>query len=166
MGTTWINFVWDASPGLTYETSFNGSGRMTGPTSFFASGLSIGTPYRFRVRSVNSVGQRSAWVSRTVTTECSFPGVACSIAARDPLLTEFGDGIHRVSVEIAPGTYRIASDADALSCEWERLSNLQGTTDQVVKSGGWSDGLQVTISDEDAAFYTSGCGTWSLVRGP
>ena len=51
-------------------------------------------------------------------------------------------------------------------CEWERLSNLRGTADQVAESGGWSAGLRVSVGAGDAAFYTSGCGTWSLVSGP
>ena len=46
------------------------------------------------------------------------------------------------------------------SCEWERLGNLQTAADQVVESGNWSD--RVTIASSDVAFYTSGCGTWTL----
>ena len=165
VGMTWINFVWDGEPGLTYKTSFNGPGRMTGPTSYFASGLMRGTAYRFSVWAVRD-DRRSSSVSITVETECSFPGAACSRGARDPLLAKFGDGIYRVNADIAPGTYSISSDGDASECEWERLSNVRGTADQVAESGGWSAGLRVSVAAGDAAFYTSGCGTWSLVSGP
>ena len=105
-------------------------------------------------------------MSVTVETTCGSVGTACSIGSDGVLYLFFGDGIHRVDLEIAPGTYEIGSPEDSAACEWERLANLQGTDDQVLESGGWRDGLRVTIASSDAAFYTFGCGTWSLSSGP
>ncbi len=166
-GTSWINFYWDAPDGHdTFQYSFDdGAAVQTSQTNRLISGLIRGTPYRFSVWTYdNSVG--SDKVSITGETECGSPGTACSIAARDPLLTSFADGIYRVHAEIAAGTYAIGTPEDASACEWERLANLQGTPDQVIESGTWSDGLQVAIASSDVAFYTSGCGTWSLATEP
>ena len=165
-GTTWINFVWDAPSGHSdFEITFDGDTESTSRNSYFASGLNRGTPYRFSVKTDAGGDRYSSSVSTTVETTCSNEGSACSIGNPGVLYLFFGDGIHRVDVEIAPGTYQIGTPDDTGSCEWERLANLQGTSDQVIESGGWSDGLTVTIASSDAAFYSSGCGTWRLEFG-
>ena len=165
-GTTWINFVWDAPSGHSdFEITFDGDTESVSRNSYFASGLNRGTPYRFSVKTDAGGDRYSSSVSTTVETTCSNEGSACSIGNPGVLYLFFGDGIHRVDVEIAPGTYQIGTPDDTGSCEWERLANLQGTSDQVIESGGWSDGLTVTIASSDAAFYSSGCGTWRLEFG-
>ena len=51
-------------------------------------------------------------------------------------------------------------NAETGAGEWERLSDLEGSPNQVAESGGYTAGRQVTIGEDDAAFYTSSCGTW------
>ena len=161
-GTTWINFVWDAPSGYdTFSVQFDGSSSTIKRNSYSARGLHRGTPYYFRVSTKADDGRFSVARSITVETECGSPGLACSVAARDPLSTSFGDGIHRIDVEIASGTYIIGTPDNPENCEWERLSNLKGTADQVIQSGSWSNGLTIEIASTDAAFRTSGCGTWA-----
>ena len=165
VGTTWINFVWDAPTGYnTFLIWFNGSSRTITRNSHFESGLNRGTPYYFRVSTKASDGRTSRSVGITVETECGSLGSACAVGARDELLTSFGDGILRVDVEIAAGTYAIGNTDTPETCEWERLRNLKGTADQVIESGSWSAGKRVTIASSDAAFRTSGCGTWTKVE--
>ena len=81
-------------------------------------------------------------------------------------MIKFDDGNYFVNRDIQPGTYTIGSNAGAAACEWERLANLQGTGDQIIESGGWRDGLRVTVADSDIAFYTSGCGIWRSASNP
>ncbi len=162
VGTTWINFVWDAPAGYSkFKVSFNRSSSTITRNSYFASRLQRGTPYRFSVRTQADDGRLSSARSVTVETECGSPGTACAIGAVGTFPTSFGDGIHRVGVQIASGAYAIGTADNAETCEWERLSNLKGTADQVIESGTWSNGQRVTIKSSDAAFYTSGCGAWT-----
>ncbi len=162
VGTTWINFVWDAPAGYSkFKVSFNRSSSTITRNSYFASRLQRGTPYRFSVRTQADDGRLSSSRSVTVETECGSPGTACAIGAVGTFPTSFGDGIHRIGVQIASGAYVIGSPDNAETCEWERLRNLKGTADQVIESGAWSNGQRVTIKSSDAAFYTSGCGTWT-----
>ena len=81
-------------------------------------------------------------------------------------MAKFDDGIHRVNLDIEPGTYTIGTPSDTSSCEWERLSDLVGSPDQVAESGGYTAGRQVTIGEDDAGFYTSGCGIWTVQTEP
>ncbi len=161
-GTTWINFVWDAPSGYdTFSVWFDGSSSTIKRNSYFARGLHRGTPYYFRVSTKADDGRFSVARSITVETECGSPGLACAIGASGSFPTSFGDGIHRVDVEIASGTYAIGTTENPETCEWERLRNLKGTADQVIQSGSWSNGLTIEIASTDAAFRTSGCGTWA-----
>ena len=161
-GTTWINFVWDAPAGYdTFRVTFNGSSSTITLNSYFARSLQRGTPYRFTVRTRADDGRLSSSRSVTVETACGSPGTACSVGAVGTFPSSFGDGIHRVDVEVQSGTYIIGSPDQPEACEWERLSDLEGTPDQVVESGTWSEGRRISISFGDAAFYTSGCGAWT-----
>ena len=162
-GTSWINFYWDAPEGYdTFRYRFNGGDAVEiTATNKLIAGLIRGTPYRFTVSTYEN-GISSDRVAITGETECGSAGTACSIAPNDVLLHQFGDGIYRVHAEFLPGTYTIGTPEDPSFCEWERLGNLQSAADQVVESGNWTDGLQVNIASSDVAFYTSGCGTWSL----
>ena len=124
-GTTWINFVWNAPTGYSdFEVTFDGETESISRNSYFASGLNRGTPYRFSVKTEASGGRLSSAVSVTVEATCGSVGTACSIGSDGVLYLFFGDGIHRVDLEIAPGTYEIGSPEDSAACEWERLANL------------------------------------------
>ena len=158
-GATWINFVWDAPSGYSsFRVTFDGRTSTTSSTSYFANNLMENTAYRFTVRTRASDGRLSASRSITVVTDCD---IECFRERSDDLAEEFGDGIHRVNWDIEPGTYTIGTPEDSASCEWERLSDLVGSADQVAESGGYSAGTQVTLTEDDAAFYSSGCGTWT-----
>ena len=106
-GTIWINFVWYAPTGYSdFEVTFDGETESISRNSYFASGLNRGTPYRFSVKTEASGGRLSSAVSVTVETTCGSVGTACSIGSDGVLYLFFGDGIHRVDLEIAPGTTR------------------------------------------------------------
>ena len=162
-GTTWINFYWDAPDGYeTFQYTFDGGSDVEiTATNKLISGLVIGSAHHFTVRTHEN-GVSSDSISISGETTCGFAGAVCSTAGDGILLLQFGDGIYRIHSKLAPGTYTIGAPEDASSCEWERLGNLQNADDQVLESGTWSDGLQVTIASSDVAFYTSGCGTWTL----
>lgn len=77
-----------------------------------------------------------------------------AVAARS-----FGAGTWLVGTDIEPGTYR----ANADSCYWERLSGLSGGFDDIIANDFSSGSHVVTIASSDAAFSSSGCGTWERV---
>ena len=120
------------------------------------------TSYDFEVRTKSSAKSLSSELSATVSTDCK-EFVVCNRSARQTVtMIKFGDGNHFVNRDIQPGTYTIGTPSDTSSCEWERLSDLEGSPNQVAESGGYTASGQVTIGGDDAAFYTSGCGVWSL----
>ena len=129
----------------------------------------MGNPYRIKVMAHDGSSYSSP-STITVETACSSPDGFCARGAqgaRDEAGREiFSDGIHRVGVEVSPGTYAIDPEGDINECEWERLSDLAGSADQAIESGGWDHGLEVSISAADAAFYSSNCGAWTQARGP
>jgi hypothetical protein len=72
--------------------------------------------------------------------------------------TEFGNGTHRVGVDIAPGTYVAAGGT---GCYWERQSVFGGGLDSIIANDLSRGGqVVVTIAASDKGFKTSGCGTW------
>lgn len=77
----------------------------------------------------------------------------------------FGAGTYRVGVEIAPGTYRTRGEHSANSagegCLWQRLSGLDGTSDQVVAFGSSDGPAVVKIRASDRAFSSKNCARWS-----
>lgn len=73
--------------------------------------------------------------------------------------TTFGDGSHRVGIDIAPGTYR-STGAGSGNCYWARLSNFTGQDD--ILANFLSPGpTTVTILASDAGFESRRCGTWT-----
>lgn len=73
----------------------------------------------------------------------------------------FGDGIHIVGDDIAPGTYR--SEVTDF-CYWARLSGFSGDFDDLITNGTTDAGqVIVEISDTDVGFESSGCGTWEAL---
>ena len=96
-------------------------------------------------------------------TDCD---IECFRSPPSTFPNKIGDGIHRVGWDIVAGTYTIGTPSDPSSCEWERLSDLEGSPNQVAESGEFTAGRQVTIGEDDAGFYTSGCGTWTVQTEP
>jgi len=74
----------------------------------------------------------------------------------------FGAGTYRVGVEIAPGTYRTRGDNSAgEGCLWQRLSGLDGASDQVIAFGSSDGPAVVKIRPTDRAFTSRHCARWS-----
>ena len=81
---------------------------------------------------------------------------------RPPAQAPFGDGTHRIGVNLKPGTYRASGPNDA-SCHWKRLKGLNGDGDIIAQDYGMPTSI-VTIAPTDVAFSASRCGTWRLVE--
>jgi hypothetical protein len=75
--------------------------------------------------------------------------------------TSFGDGIHVVGTDIAPGTY---STGGGKGCYWELDTSLDGSTSAIAKDGTPAGSDTVRITNADKAFLTAGCGTWTLAN--
>ena len=80
---------------------------------------------------------------------------------------DFGNGLFLVGSEIAPGRYRAIEPSS--NCHWARLNHFRGELSAwygwdnfAISRGRRSDVRPVVdIKASDAAFYSSGCGTWS-----
>ncbi|MEC3953373.1 hypothetical protein VMT65_10055 [Nocardia sp. CDC153] len=71
------------------------------------------------------------------------------------------DSTFKVGVDIAPGTYTTTTATTV--CAWARLSSLTPGANATIQAGGAVNGtVTVTIQPTDVAFFTSGCGTWTL----
>ena len=75
------------------------------------------------------------------------------------LATTFGDGVHVVGTDIAPGTYRNSSSSGG--CYWERLSGFGGTLDEIIANEFAEHRQLVTIEGTDVGFSSEDCGTWT-----
>ena len=74
---------------------------------------------------------------------------------------EFGDGAHRVGVDIAAGVYRSDQRFQVGRCRWARLSDFRGSQSGSIASGGSESGdWIVEVKEDDAGFESSGCGVW------
>ena len=75
--------------------------------------------------------------------------------------TDFGGGAFLVGYEIASGTWRNSDSSGG--CYWERRSGFGGTLDDII-SNGYSNSTQtVSIGQNDAAFFSEDCGTWTKI---
>lgn len=73
------------------------------------------------------------------------------------------DGMYRVGIDIAPGTYRTGGKTeDQSDCYWARLNSLN-ETDEI--ENGMSGGPQeVLIKASDKAFLTHHCQPWVKLK--
>ena len=161
-GETWINFVWDEPSGYNNnEITFDGDTWETSNNYYFASGLAPGSDYTFKVKTVASDGRKSSAASIAAETECDVicyrrqSGEADAADDEQPPARQFGDGVHQVGVQVEPGRYAIGSPGDTSACEWQLYSSDGGGP-----SGGWVERMLITMGENDAAIYSSGCGTW------
>jgi hypothetical protein len=76
------------------------------------------------------------------------------------------DGTHLVGRDIPPGTYGTEVPGAEVLCYWERERDTSGTLDGVIANDVATPGSSVivTILKTDAAFKTSGCGIWTLIK--
>ncbi|MEV6769097.1 hypothetical protein AB0N05_10780 [Nocardia sp. NPDC051030] len=71
------------------------------------------------------------------------------------------DATFKVGVDIKPGTYTTTTAATV--CAWARLSAITEDASAILQSGGAINGkVTVEIKSTDIAFFTTGCGTWTL----
>ncbi|MET7702337.1 hypothetical protein [Streptomyces sp. NPDC005485] len=77
-----------------------------------------------------------------------------------PASTVKGDGgMHRVGVDIAPGTYRSTGNKDD-SCYWERTKDASHSVESIAANNNVTGTAVVTVSAGDAYFKTVGCQDW------
>lgn len=94
-------------------------------------------------------------------------GIVAAAATAGTFAFRFGDGTHRVGVDIPAGTYRapdVAGRGGALTpltCEWARLRNLSGRPDSYLAFEQTRAPTLVTIKRTDRGFDTHACGTWT-----
>jgi hypothetical protein len=74
----------------------------------------------------------------------------------------FGDGVHVVGDDIQPGRYFVTEPDDF--CYWARLGGLDGESEQILQNQIPEGPALVEIRPTDAAFETSGCGTWTEIE--
>jgi Bacterial Ig-like domain (group 2) len=82
-----------------------------------------------------------------------------------PSPASFGNGIHRVGIDIPAGLFRSQNEQNA-SCYWARLNGFGGTTDEIIANGIDGGPAVVAIAPTDRGFETNRCATWMQVTGP
>lgn len=70
-----------------------------------------------------------------------------------------GDGMYRIGVDIAPGTYKSAGNSDD-ACYWERDKDALHGLESITANDNASGTAVVTIGAKDAYFKTNGCKDW------
>ncbi|MEV6097627.1 hypothetical protein [Nocardia sp. NPDC051981] len=71
------------------------------------------------------------------------------------------DATFKVGVDIQPGVYKTTTATTV--CAWARLSAITPDANATIQAGGAVNGtVTVEIKPTDVAFFTSGCGTWTL----
>ncbi|WP_171163234.1 hypothetical protein [Streptomyces sp. I05A-00742] len=74
--------------------------------------------------------------------------------------TVSGNGMYRVGVDIAPGTYKSAGNKADGNCYWERAKDALHGTDSIEANENVTGNGIVTVTPRDAYFKTSGCTDW------
>ncbi|MGH3671428.1 MAG: hypothetical protein ACRDSH_12450, partial [Pseudonocardiaceae bacterium] len=92
------------------------------------------------------------------------PASATPGALPTNLATSFGEGRFVVGKDISAGTYRTAGKSGPLDCYWARLKNTGGSTNSIIANNLGPGPVTVTISQDDGAFQTRWCSTWTKVN--
>lgn len=71
-----------------------------------------------------------------------------------------GNGMYRVGVDIAPGTYASPDNKADGNCYWERAKDALHGVDSIEANENVTGNGLVTITPQDAYFKTSGCAAW------
>ena len=103
-------------------------------------------------------------VTPTLTPTLTPPPTPTPIPTPAGPATTFGDGVHVVGTDIAPGTYRNSSSSGG--CYWERLSGFGGTFDEIIANEFAEHQQLVTIEETDVGFSSEDCGTWTQDLSP
>ena len=75
--------------------------------------------------------------------------------------SSFGDGMHVVGRDVAPGVYR-AAEHTSTRCRWVRLTDWSWTVG-VIAERMQHEHAVAEIADTDAGFFSEGCGKWMPV---
>lgn len=75
------------------------------------------------------------------------------------------NGVLRVGVEIAPGTYRTDGPAiEGQQCYWARLRDFRGDpVESIIANGGSVGPITVTIQQDDRGFEARNCREWERI---
>ncbi|MEV0553107.1 MULTISPECIES: hypothetical protein [unclassified Streptomyces] len=85
--------------------------------------------------------------------------VAARATGTPAALVKGNGGMHRVGVDIAPGTYRSTGNTDDL-CYWERAKDASHSMESILANNNVSGTAVVTVAAGDAYFKTTGCKDW------
>ena len=100
-------------------------------------------------------------LTATATITVGETAASGSAVAGGPLLTQFGDGLYQVGVDIAAGNYHTDGGKN---CYWERLSNLSGGFTGIISNGEPSSPTTVRVLASDKAFSVHGGCSWVEVN--
>jgi hypothetical protein len=113
---------------------------------------------------IGALSQRSsgAHVTATTTITEAAPTAKVPIAASGSTgeLSQFGDGVYQVGVDIAAGNYHTDGGQD---CYWERLSALSGGFSGIITNGEPTGPATVRVESSDKGFGVHGGCTWTAV---
>ncbi|WP_051178705.1 hypothetical protein [Nocardia concava] len=102
--------------------------------------------------------RKTVWANGLALTAAALLASAGAADAAVPT-TMGGDSTFKVGVDIQPGVYKTTSAGTV--CAWARLSSISPSV--TIETGGAVGGTAtVEIKPSDVAFFTSGCGTWTL----
>ena len=85
--------------------------------------------------------------------------VAAKATGTPAALVKGDGGMHRVGVDIAPGTYKSSGNTDDL-CYWERTKDASHSMESILANNNVSGTAVVTVAAGDAYFKTTGCKDW------
>ncbi|APA98212.1 hypothetical protein [Nocardia seriolae] len=104
--------------------------------------------------------KKTIWANGLAVTAAAL--LASTGTANAALPTSMGsDSTFKVGVDIQPGVYKTTTALGV--CAWARLSATTPGANATIEAGGAINGtVTVEIKPTDVAFFTSGCGTWTL----
>jgi hypothetical protein len=107
------------------------------------------------------------WIVDILPPDAAFQSYDCGIWSQAPANAPapgfIEPGMWEVRAQVPQGRYRTKA---AAGCNWERLSNFEGTPSGVIESGSAERGgdIVVSIRSTDAGFVANdACGTWKRV---
>ena len=122
---------------------------------------------------ISKGGSDNRWVVTINTNDAGFVTHGCGIwrnvevALKIGPFSEFYDGVHRVGIDIIPGTYvanvptqPFIDGQPVRGCRWRTVSEFGHTVADVTATGGGRGRVEVTLTDSDIGFVSDGCGEW------
>ena len=111
---------------------------------------------------IGVVSRHSATTRVTPTTTITVHVAASSapVASSGGGLSQFGDGVYQVGVDIAAGNYHTDGGTN---CYWERLSALSGGFSGIIANGEPAGPATVRVESSDKGFGVHGGCPWPAV---